>query len=309
MKNRDPVIWQLSVVQFELGTSISGVALAKIDPSTYPDRFFSDQTVAVLKSYMNKPYAGEDLFIWADRSVYKVITNPHGTFKFWLNSARVNEVEIYADAACTAIVPRVQSSPIYYPLGEKPIEIISDIDDTIIQSFSNTFLQRISTILFKQIHSREMIAFTGHLLTNARERGIRVYCISRSEENLFHLLTKILSFNHVSGAIIYLFDYLSYLGLLTARKQHFKFEQISSILQKSPGKRYYLIGDDIQNDIRIYTEIAERFPGRICQVLVHKTKAQNSQFQKFYHGRLLGLNVPVMYFDDRTPFDSSLLVT
>jgi hypothetical protein len=83
-----------------------------------------------------------------------------------------------------------------------------------------------------------VVEFTKRLLFTAKGTGIRVYCVSRSEENLFHFLTNILSLNQLSGVIIYLSDYLNYPGLLTARKKHFKFEQISSIIQRSPGKRY-----------------------------------------------------------------------
>ena len=64
----------------------------------------------------------------------------------------------------------------------------------------------------------------------------------------------------ISDFIIYLFDYLNYSGLLTAKGKTFKLEQISSILQKSPGKRFYLIGDDTQNDIRIYSDDRRAIP-------------------------------------------------
>jgi phosphatidate phosphatase APP1 len=154
-----------------------------------------------------------------------------------------------------------------------------------------------------------MIEYTKQFLLKAKESGMRIYCISRSESNLFYLLTNILSLNHLTGSIIYLSDYLHYFGLLSSKKKHFKFEQINSILQKSPGKRYYLIGDDTQNDIRTYSEIADRFPGRICKVFIHKTKVYNSRFQKYYCERLRGMNIQVLYFDDNTPFDASILKT
>jgi len=152
-----------------------------------------------------------------------------------------------------------------------------------------------------------MVDFTRYLLINAKKSGIRVYCISRNETNLFHFLSNILSLNHLTGVIIYLFDYLNYSELLTSGKKNFKFEQISSILKKSPGKQYCLIGDDTQKDILTYYEIAKQFPGRICYVLIHKTRAYHSRFQKFYYERLLKLNIPTMYFDDETPFDASIL--
>jgi hypothetical protein len=307
MSTKIPVIWELSVIQFELGTAIDGIALVEMYPSTYPERFFTHQAVAVIRSYANKPYARRELFIVAAKKVYSVTTKNHGKFSLWLNGAHVDNVEIYADPECNTIVPTVQLYPTYYPLEEQRIEIISDIDDTIIQSFTGSFLRRVSTILFKQPKSRKMVDFTKYLIIKARESGIRVYCISRSEVNLFHLLTNILSLNHISGVIIYLFDYLNYSELLTVTKKHFKFEQICSILQKSPGKRFYLIGDDTQNDIRTYSEVAQQFPGRICGVFIHKTKAYYSRFQKFYYERLLRLKIPIAYFDDDTRFDPSIL--
>jgi phosphatidate phosphatase APP1 len=307
MLNKIPVIWQLSVIKFESGTAINGVALAEVHPSTYPVQFCKRQAAAVVRSYTNKPYACKDLFILAGKELYTATTQNHGGFSLWLNGTREGNIEIYADAACNKIVPKIQSYPVYYPLEELSIEIISDIDDTILHSFTNSFFKRVSAILFTPPQQRQVVEFTKRLLLRAKETGIRVYCISRSEENLFHFLTNILSLNQLSGVIIYLSDYLNYPGLLTARKKHFKFEQISSIIQRSPGKRYYLIGDDTQNDIRTYSEIAEQFRGRICHVFIHKTKTHKTRFQKFYCERLLTLNIPVLYFDDETPFDASIL--
>jgi phosphatidate phosphatase APP1 len=305
--NKIPVIWQLSVIQFELGTAVSGVALAKMYSSTYPEKFFRHQVVAVLRSYINKPYARKELFIIADKKMHVVTTTSHGKFSLWMNGDCIDKIEIYADAACKTIVPEVQHYPVYYPLGGQQIEIISDIDDTILQSFTNSFLRRVSTILFKQPDSRKMVDFTRSLLITAKESGMRVYCISRSEVNLIHLLTNILALHHITDAIVYLFDYLNYSGLLTARKKHFKFKRICSILQKSPARRYFLIGDDTQDDIQIYCMIAEQFPGRICRVFIRKTKAYNSLFQKFYYERLHKLKIPTLYFDDEMPFDASIL--
>jgi hypothetical protein len=37
---------------------------------------------------------------------------------------------------------------VYYPLEELRIEIISDIDDTILHSFTDSFFKRVSAILF-----------------------------------------------------------------------------------------------------------------------------------------------------------------
>jgi phosphatidate phosphatase APP1 len=224
-----------------------------------------------------------------------------------LKRETVERVELYADPACKTIVPSIQLYPIYYPLERHPIEIISDLDDTVLRSYTNAFFRRVSTILFTHTERRIMVEFMRNLLIKAREMGMRAYCISRSEENLFHLVTNILSINHLNSVILYLFDYLNYRGLMTRRKKSFKFGQISSILQKSPERRYVLVGDDTQNDIQIYSEIAEQFYGRICSVLIHRTKSRDSNFQRYYHKRLANLKVPVWYFTDETPFETSIL--
>jgi phosphatidate phosphatase APP1 len=302
-----PAIWQLSVIQFEHGTAIEGVALADINPSTQPDQFSTHQAIAVIRSYTNKPYTCVELFIRADKKVHSVTTEKRGQFSLWLSEERVDNIEIYADILCTTIIPTIQLYPVYYPLDGQPIEIISDIDDTIFQSFTNSFLRRVSTILFKKPSSRKMVRFTKDLLIHARESRIRVYCISRSEMNLFHLISNVFSLNNMNRVVICLFDYLNYRGLLRASKKLFKFERISSILQKSPGKRYCLLGDDTQDDIRIYSDLAELFPGKICSVFIHKTRAYYSRFQKCYYERLVKLNISVMYFDDETQFESDIL--
>jgi len=309
MQNKLPVIWQLSVVQFELGTAIDCVALRRTRFYDDPEKFPSHQAIAIFRSYANKPYARKDLFVMAGNKVHAVTTNNQGKFSLWLKGDQVDHVEVYVDAARNTVIPAVQLYTIYYPLGEQSLEIISDIDDTILQSYTNAFFRRVPAILFTQPKFRKTIDFTKCLLLKAKESGMRIYCISKSESNLFHLLTNILSLNQLAGFIIYLSGYLNYFGLLAPKKKQFKFQQIISILQRSPGKRYYLIGDDTQNDIRTYFEIAEKFPDRICKVFIRQTKAYYTRFQKFYYKRLLNLNIPVFYFDQKTPFDASLLNT
>ena len=307
MLTKIPVIWQLAVVQFELGTAINGVALAEIYPSTYPEQFFNHQAIGVIRSYANKLYTAKELFIRIGKEVHTVTTNNNGKFNLWLNGDSANHIEIYADASCNTILPIIQLHPVYFALADQPIEIISDIDDTIFHSFTKTFIRRIYTILFKRPKNRKMVDFTRDLLSYAGKSGIRLYCVSKSEMNLFHLLTNILTLNGITGSIVYLFDYLTYSGLLTRKRNHFKFGQISSILQKSPGKCYYLIGDDTEADIRTYSEVARKFPGRICQVFIRKTKAYNFRFQKIYYQHLHELDIPVLYFDEATAFDTSML--
>jgi hypothetical protein len=307
MLTKIPVIWQLAVVQFELGTAINGVALAEIYPSTYPGQFFNHQAIGVIRSYTNKLYAGKELFIKADKKVHTVTTGNNGKFDLWLNGDSTNNIEIYADVSCHIMLPILQLYPVCFPISNQPIEIITDIDDTIFYSFTKTFIRRVYTILFKQPKNRKMVDFTRHFLIYAKKSGTRVYCVSKSEMNLFHLITNILASHGIADSIVYLYDYLTYSGLFTGKGNHFKLGQISSILQKSPGKYYYLIGDDTEADIRTYCEVAKLFPGRICQVFIRKTKAYNLSFQKFYYQRLQKLDIPVLYFDDATAFDTSML--
>jgi len=307
MLTKTLVIWQLAVVQYELGTAINGVALAEIYPSTYPEQFLNHQAIGVIRSYANKLYTAKELFIRIGKEVHTVTTKKNGHFYLWLNDESTTQIEIYADASCNIILPIIQHYPVYFPSAHQPIEIISDIDDTIFHSFTKTFVRRVYTILFKRPKNRKMVDFTRDLLSYAGKSGTRVYCVSKSEMNLFHLLTNILALNGITDSIVYLFDYLNYSGLLSSKGNDFKFEQISSILQKSPGKYYYLIGDDTEADIRTFSEVAKQFPGRICQVFIRKTKAYNFRFQKIYHQHLHELNIPVLYFDEATAFDTSML--
>jgi phosphatidate phosphatase APP1 len=308
MPNNIPIIWQLSVVQFELGTAIKGIALSKVHSATLPDKFHKHQAFGIIRSYANKPCVSKQLFVTVNKRIHIVTTNNHGKFELWLENQSTNKIEIYEDDACDIIVPIIQQHAIYYPFKNNGIEIISDIDDTVFRSYSNRILKRIFAILFTRPISRKMINYTRCLLINAKDSGIRVNCISRSELNLFHLLAGIFSLNQLNNVIIYLSDYLDYSGLLTTTtKKHFKYEQICRLLKQSPGKRYFLVGDDTQNDIRTYTEIAEQFPGKIAYVLIHKTKSYVSDFQKVHAQRLGKMDVPILYFDDRTKYESSIL--
>src|SRR5450432_2639269 len=117
MLTKIPVIWQLAVVQFEPGTAISGVALAEIHSSTYPEQFFDHQTIGVIRTYANKPYAGKELFIKTGKEVYTVTTEHNGKFGLWLNGNSTTHIEIYADVSCNIKLPVIQLYPVYFPLA------------------------------------------------------------------------------------------------------------------------------------------------------------------------------------------------
>jgi hypothetical protein len=42
-------------------------------------------------------------------------------------------------------------------------------------------------------------------------------------------------------------------------------------------------------------------------VFIRKTKAYNPRFQELYYQRLNKLGIPVLYFDETTAFDGSML--
>ena len=290
------IVWQISIIQLTNRTLLRGVLL-KDKPFTY-DKHISrvNNLFKVVKSYLISVYAYNEITIIVDNQSIKTTTDKYGGFSVFLEDVHKEEVVVHIDSDNQSL-KIIQTYPTVFPEMDSSFDVISDIDDTIIHSYTADFFKRISTLAFTIPSKRIPLAFTQNLFDEFKNNDIRVFYISKSESNLFHMLTSFIDFHQLPKGPLFLTPYLKFSQLFKSKKHDFKIENIRLILNNSGTKKFVLFGDDTQKDIEIYTHIINEFPERIIKVYIRQTKSKVSSRQTQMLSELKLTGVSVHYFE------------
>ncbi|WFB37804.1 DUF2183 domain-containing protein [Kiritimatiellota bacterium B12222] len=154
--------------------------------------------------------------------------------------------------------------------GSSEFGIISDMDDTVMQSNVVRKLKMLSTMLFNSAESR--VAFEGvvdlYQQLNKQDRN-PLFFISGSSYNLYDLLEKFCRINHIPRAPMLLRDMgISKNQWFLERNFPFKTGCIERLLRLFPDLPFILIGDSGQHDPEVYLHIQEKYPDRILGIYI-----------------------------------------
>jgi phosphatidate phosphatase APP1 len=148
------------------------------------------------------------------------------------------------------------------PSPDAEFGVISDIDDTIIQSNVTRRLRMVVKLALSNAHTRKpfwgVAAFYRAL---HRDRNPFFY-VSKSPNNLYVPLVEFLQRQQLPAGPLLLRDY----GL-RVRKGH-KAKAIEDILATYPTLRFILIGDSGEKDPEIYSAVLSRFPDRVRVIYI-----------------------------------------
>ena len=153
-------VWQLSVRHQGSGSSVRGVIL-KSNPIFHGTRrggFIN--MLRVIRSYFIKPLARKTINLRIDEQEFQATTNSRGEFMFDVESklGDVKSVELAGQK-----LEFVFDYPEVFPKGIGDYEVISDIDDTIMISYTADTIKRITTLLFTDPLKRRKIDYTHQL--------------------------------------------------------------------------------------------------------------------------------------------------
>ncbi len=146
-------------------------------------------------------------------------------------------------------------------------------------------------------NKRKNIDFTKELFKGFKKLDARVFYVSKSEYNLFGMLTSFIEYNKLPKGQLILTPYLKFSQLLNPKKnRNFKTNHIRFIIENLLTNGFVLIGDDSQRDMEIYLEIARKFPERILKIYIRQTKKKILFHQKQMWEKLKSTGIPVKYF-------------
>lgn len=166
--------------------------------------------------------------------------------------------------ACAALVPD----------RDARVMILSDIDDTVLQTGAYSLLRNLWTTFTGSTATRHVFA-DAIALMRALSAGGRnpVYYVSSSPWNLHAFLEDVLWPAGLVRGPMFLRDLgLSETRFITDGHGSHKGRSIDLLMAANPGLPAILIGDTGQHDARIYRDAVRRHPGRVRAVLLRQAR-------------------------------------
>ena len=151
--------------------------------------------------------------------------------------------------------------------------VISNLDDTVIQSHITSFLRAARTMLLDNARTRlpfpGVAAFYQALHNGNAAAPNPIYYVSSSPWNLHDVLTEFLELQGIPMGPLMLRDWdLDRAMAASDRHVSHKGAIIREIIALHPTLPFILIGDSGQQDPEIYKAIVEEFPDRILAVYI-----------------------------------------
>ncbi len=171
--------------------------------------------------------------------------------------------------------------------------IISDLDDTVLETGATDMFRQARIVLLNGPHSRVPFLGVGAFYRALQaERGRPanpIFYISSSPWNFYDLFAEFLELHDIPrGSVI-----LKEIGFdrdkfLKSGHQEYKKSRIQTVLDTYPDLPFVLIGDSGQKDPEIYRAIVEDNPGRIRAIYVRdvtpkQTRARDVEVNEIAH--------------------------
>jgi len=188
--------------------------------------------------------------------------------------------------------PRVVDGPqptataqIVVPPPDAQFGIISDLDDTVIQTGATNILRMVQATLLGNARTRApfpgVAAFYAALQQGATGTSFNpIFYVSSSPWNLYDVIEQFLALQRIPMGPTLLRDWGMSLERIPFGHAAHKISSIRHILEMYPHMRFVLIGDSGQEDPQIYREVVREYPGRILAAYIREIALTPARHQK-----------------------------
>jgi phosphatidate phosphatase APP1 len=164
---------------------------------------------------------------------------------------------------------------ILVPPEDASFGVISDIDDTVLQTDATHLIEMARNVFLRNAHARlpfpGVAAFYRALLTGREGRQLNpLFYVSSSPWNLYDLLVEFFHLQNIPlGPVLFLRNWgINEDEILPLKHRDYKFGVIQSIMEMYPHLPFILIGDSGQEDPEIYYDVAQQYPDRILSIYI-----------------------------------------
>ncbi|MFC4594318.1 App1 family protein [Sphingobium tyrosinilyticum] len=175
--------------------------------------------------------------------------------------------------------------PIMAPALDSHWGVISDIDDTVVETGATNFVKNWRRVLVDRPQDRLAVPGAARLyqmIAHDHQAPARpFFYVSSSPWNLYGFIAEFMEQNGIPHGPMFLTDYGIDPGkLIKAAHDTHKLAAIEAILAFYPQLRFLLIGDNGQHDVEIYARVVRDFPGRVAAVFIRDVEGSCKQGAK-----------------------------
>ncbi|TRD22084.1 phosphatase domain-containing protein [Palleronia caenipelagi] len=205
-------------------------------------------------------------------------------------------LEIESDPSSRVMAPVQVTGP------GATIGVISDIDDTVMQTGAHSLAKNLWTTFTGSALSRHVYPDAVVLLDHLSDHGRNpVFFVSSSPWNLHAFLVSVFDRAGLVFAPLFLRDLgLSESQFITPQGGHggHKGQAIDQIMSANPGLPFVLIGDTGQHDAHVYLDACHRHGGRIKAVVLREPVPGTSDDDRAAIASIRRLGVPAVVTSD-----------
>lgn len=209
-------------------------------------------------------------------TVAETVTNDEGYFSVRLEPSVLDlsllwhevQLTLAGAASGTPEVPTAIAHAVV-PSAAAEFGIISDIDDTIVQTGATSVRAMIKSVVLANAATRLPFEGVADLYRALHRERNPIFYVSSSPWNLYDLLHDFLDLNRIPQGPLFLQDWgIDEATLIHMPHETHKRKQIQQVLDFYPALPFVLIGDSGQRDPEIYLQTVQANPGRIRAVFI-----------------------------------------
>ncbi|MBK1825661.1 App1 family protein [Haloferula rosea] len=183
--------------------------------------------------------------------------------------------------------------------------IVSDIDDTVVESGATSLPTLLKTTLFENIHTRRIFPGVGDFYRKLKagrsgDEDHPIFYVTSSPWNLHDFITELLTLREVPEGPLFMTDWgIDPTKILKPSHSSHKLDSILRLLGDHPDASVVLLGDSGEKDPEIYLKVVNDFPDRVDAIFIRDV----SDHQRDEEVRLLlesceAHDIPVSFSND-----------
>jgi phosphatidate phosphatase APP1 len=216
--------------------------------------------------------------------VTELVADDEGFLRHWLTPGAVLSSSAWHSVAFELVgapdtppleLPHI-AARVLVPSSSAEVGVISDMDDTVLQSEITSFLRAARLMLLENARTRlpfpgvaafyRALARGSHGDRAGTGAGNPIFYVSSSPWNLHDVIADFLDAQGIPAGPMLLRDWD--IGRSLLRNRDYKLAQIREILATYPSLPFILIGDSGQEDPEIYSALVREFPRRIRAIYI-----------------------------------------
>ena len=258
-------------------------------------------------NFFTKEIPGATVEGVVDGTAFSAVCDEEGYFKHELTQSEPFSPEpdlkytAYVSDGSEELTPLTEATQGLLTICPKEAEriIISDIDDTVMETGAAKIWQLLRNTLLENVHTRKIFpgvsAFYGKLQAGAGGQSNNpIFYVTSSPWNLRDFILKVFELRETPRGPLFMTDWgLDETKFLKAGHSSHKLEAIRHLLDFHAPLPAVLIGDSGEKDPEIYAQVVKEYPERIQAVFIRDVSEQERDLELTKMiGEMVKQNIP-----------------